>query len=143
MAILINCLYVLEVLVCLLLGGVVMLQKPKDGGLNVAMGGGMGESMFGAQMGNVLTKTTVVLGCIFLLNTLVLSRLTSHRSSSVMEGVRSAAPAAPAAPVQLPSAAAPDAAPTAPAAPAPTAAAPAPAAPASTPAPAAPATPAP
>lgn len=140
MAILINCLYVFEVIVCLLLGGVVMLQKPKDGGLNVAMGGGMGESMFGAQMGNVLTKTTVVLGCIFLLNTLVLSRLTSHRSSSVMEGVRSAAPAAPAAPVQLPSAPASDAAP-APAS-APAASAPAtPAAPA--PAPAAPATPAP
>ncbi len=140
MAILINCLYVFEVIVCLLLGGVVMLQKPKDGGLNVAMGGGMGESMFGAQMGNVLTKTTVVLGCIFLLNTLVLSRLTSHRSSSVMEGVRSAAPAAPAAPVQLPSAPASDAAPAP--APAPAASAPAtPAAPA--PAPAAPATPAP
>lgn len=140
MAILINCLYVFEVIVCLLLGGVVMLQKPKDGGLNVAMGGGMGESMFGAQMGNVLTKTTVVLGCIFLLNTLVLSRLTSHRSSSVMEGVRSAAPAAPAAPVQLPSAPASDAAPAP--APAPAASAPpTPAAPA--PAPAAPATPAP
>lgn len=141
MAILINCLYVFEVIVCLLLGGVVMLQKPKDGGLNVAMGGGMGESMFGAQMGNVLTKTTVVLGCIFLLNTLVLSRLTSHRSSSVMEGVRSAAPAAPAAPVQLPSAPASDAAP----APAPAPAASAPATPA-TPAPekpAVPATPAP
>ncbi|MBQ9431958.1 MAG: preprotein translocase subunit SecG [Kiritimatiellae bacterium] len=152
MAILINCLYVFEVIVCLLLGGVVMLQKPKDGGLNVAMGGGMGESMFGAQMGNVLTKTTVVLGCIFLLNTLVLSRLTSHRSSSVMEGVRSAAPAAPAAPVQLPSVPASDAAPApapAPSAAPTTAPATAPAAapataPAATPsAPAAPATPAP
>jgi hypothetical protein len=31
---------------------------------------------------------------IFLLNTLVLSRLTSHGSASVMEGVRSPAPAA-------------------------------------------------
>jgi preprotein translocase subunit SecG len=90
MQVLTSILYVLEVVVALLLGLVVMLQKPKDGGLSAAVGGGMGESVFGGNVGNVLTKTTVVLGIVFLLNTLVLSRLTSNRSSSVMEGVRNA-----------------------------------------------------
>lgn len=94
MQILIYLLYVLEILVCFLLGGVIMLQKPKDGGLGVSFGGGMGEALFGAQMGNVLTKTTIILGAIFLLNTLVLSRLTSHAGTSVMEGVKTATPAA-------------------------------------------------
>ncbi len=92
MQILVYFLYTLEVIVCFLLGGVIMLQKPKDGGLGVSFGGGMGEALFGAQMGNVLTKTTIILGAVFLINTLVLSRLTSHAGSSVMEGVKSSAP---------------------------------------------------
>jgi preprotein translocase subunit SecG len=91
---LIGFLYFLEVIVCFLLGGVILLQKPKDGGLGVSIGGGMGEALFGAQMGNVLTKTTIILGSIFLINTLVLSRLTSHSGTSVMEGVKTPAPAA-------------------------------------------------
>jgi preprotein translocase subunit SecG len=94
MQILIYFLYTLEVIVCFLLGGVIMLQKPKDGGLGVSFGGGMGEALFGAQMGNVLTKTTIILGSVFLINTLVLSRLTSHAGTSVMEGVKTSAPAA-------------------------------------------------
>lgn len=94
MTILINFLYVFEILICFLLGGVILLQKPKDGGLGVSFGGGMGESLFGAQMGNVLTKVTVGLAVIFLLNTIVLSRLTSGSGKSVMEGVTTPAPAA-------------------------------------------------
>ena len=95
MPVLIGFLYVLEVVVCLLMGGIILLQKPKDGGLNVTLTGGMGESLFGAQMGNVLVKATIVLGTIFLLNTLVLSRLTSHGGGgSVMEGVHTPPPAA-------------------------------------------------
>lgn len=118
MQILIGFLYVLEIVVCFLLGGVILLQKPKEGGLGVSFGGGMGEALFGAQMGNVLTKTTVILGIIFLLNTLVLSRLTSHVGTSVMEGVKTPAPAAAeqqALPFSAPSAPAPPAAPAAPA----------------------------
>jgi len=87
---LINFLYVFEVIVCLLLGAVVLLQKPKEGGLGVSFGAGTAEALFGAQTGNVLVKITIILGTIFLLNTIVLSRLTSHGSDSVMEGVKTA-----------------------------------------------------
>ncbi len=112
MAFIIGLLYVVEVFVCLLLAFAVMLQKPKEGGLG-GLGGGMGEAVFGADAGNVLVKATIVLGTVFLINTLALARLTSQRgSASVMASV--AAPAAETAPVQ----ALPDALPDVPAVPA-------------------------
>lgn len=139
MSILVGFLYVIEVLVCLLLGLVVMLQKPKEGGLGGAIAGGMGEAVFGADASNVLIKATAWLGAIFLANTLLLARLTSTVSSSLMDGEADAPQAEQ---QQLPPAGditPPPAAPTAPAAPAaPTAPAAAPKAPA----PAAPAAPA-
>jgi len=149
MSILVGFLYVIEVLVCLLLGLVVMLQKPKEGGLGGAIAGGMGEAVFGADASNVLIKATAWLGAIFLANTLLLARLTSTVSSSLMDGEADAPQAAqqqmpPAGDITPPPAA--PAAPTAPAAPAAPAAAPkapAPAAPAAAPAaPKAPAAPA-
>jgi len=86
-------LYIVEVVVCLLLGLIVMLQKPKEGGLGGAFGGGALEASLGADAGNVLIKATATLGTIFLLNTLVLAKLTST-SGSVVAGVEEAAPTA-------------------------------------------------
>lgn len=76
MSILIGFLYVVEVITCLLLALVVMLQKPKEGGLG-GIAGGMSEAVFGADAGNVLIKATTWLGAIFLANTLILARFTS------------------------------------------------------------------
>lgn len=138
MSILIGCLYVIEVCVCLLLAGIVMLQKPKEGGLGGVIGGGVAEAAFGADAGNVLIKGTIILGTVFLLNTLILARLTSTvHTKSVMNEVDAPAPTqqAPVMPApEMPAAPASDAA--APALPA------APAAPAAPAVPAAPATPA-
>ena len=123
MSILIGCLYVIEVIVCLLLALVVMLQKPKEGGLGGAIGGGMLEASLGADAGNVLIKTTAILGAIFLANTLVLARLTStvhSRSIMEQEAEPTAGQAAPALPMTAPELpAVPDQAPAAPVAPAP------------------------
>ena len=123
MSIFIGILYVIEVIVCLLLALVVMLQKPKEGGLGGAIGGGMLEASLGADAGNVLIKTTAILGAIFLVNTLVLARLTSTvHSHSLMaaepEAAQQQAPALPMAAPELPAAPAAPAAPVAPAAPA-------------------------
>lgn len=93
MSILIGFLYVIEVCVCLLLAGIVMLQKPKEGGLGGVIGGGMAEAAFGADAGNVLIKGTIILGTVFLLNTLALARFTSTvNSKSVMSGIEPVAP---------------------------------------------------
>lgn len=94
MSFLIGFLYVVEVLVCLLLALVVMLQKPKEGGLGGALGGGMLEASLGADAGNILIKTTAICGTIFLLNTIVLARLTStaHADSVMGDQLSAAAP---------------------------------------------------
>jgi len=68
-------LLVLEVICSILLIGLILLQKSKGGGLGLAFGGGGEGSMFGSRTGNVLTKATIVLGLLFLLNTLVLGML--------------------------------------------------------------------
>lgn len=136
MNILIGFLYVVEVIVCLLLALVVMLQKPKEGGLG-GIAGGMSEAVFGADAGNVLIKVTAWLGAIFLANTLVLARFTSTVHAKTLMGNEAPAPVQ----QQMPEMPQMPAAPEMPAAPAPAApAAPAPAAPA---APAAPVAPAP
>ena len=134
MSIVIGLLYVVEVVVCLLLALVVMLQKPKDGGLGGVIGGGMAEAAFGADAGNVLIKVTVWLGAIFLINTLALARLTSTiHTKTLMNDVAAPAPIQQQLP-DLPAANIPAPAPAP--APAPVAPAPAPAAKPAAPAPA-------
>ena len=131
----------IEVLVCLMLIGLVLIQRSKGEGLSAAFGGGMGESIFGANVGNIVTRITVILGLVFLVNTIILTMiLTASRGSassgSVMDDVPSAPATAPGIPGLPPSREAPSA-PVAPA-PAPMSA-PAPASvPAPTPASAAP-----
>ena len=117
MNMLIILLTIIEVLVCLLLIGVILLQRNKGSGAGVSFGGGAAEAVFGAQMGNVLTKSTVILAIVFLANTLALSILVARRGGvgedSLMgtEIPRPAAPAAgPAAPDSLPDAPPADAA---------------------------------
>ncbi len=100
-------LILIEVITCLLLAGVILLQKSKGEGLGTAFGGGMGESLFGSRAGNVLTKITVTLALIFLANTAVLGIIFAHQSgtsSSIMDRRAGAIPAAPiAAPSGVPS----------------------------------------
>lgn len=87
----------LEAIVCLLLIGIVLLQRSKGQGVGLSFGGGA-EAVFGAQMGNVLTRGTVILAVIFLLNTTLLAILRPKgRSASVAERIEPAAPV-PAAP---------------------------------------------
>ena len=106
---------------------VITLQRSQKGGLGGAIGGGMLEASLGADAGNVLIKTTAILGAIFLLNTLVLARLTSTvNARSIMnqepEPTVEQAPALPMAapelPAQAPAAPQAPALPAAPAAPA-------------------------
>jgi preprotein translocase subunit SecG len=84
-------LIVLEVATCLLLIGVILLQKTKAHGAGMVFGAEMGESLFGAQAGNVLTKITIILTTIFLVNTAILSlmggRSTNTGTGSVTDSV--------------------------------------------------------
>lgn len=83
----------LEAIVSLMLILIILVQQSKSQGLGMAFGsGGMGESLFGSRAGNVLTKATVTLTVIFVLNTLVLGVLFSggQRTSLMAEATGSA-----------------------------------------------------
>lgn len=77
------------VIVCILLVCVILLQRNKGAGAGVTFGGG--EAVFGADMGNVLTRSTIVLGVLFLVITIALSIINarSHRAGagSVVDGI--------------------------------------------------------
>ena len=88
-----------EVICSIMLLGVILIQRSKSQGMGLAFGGAMGESIFGAQMGNVLTRATVVLAVIFLVTTTLLAMLGARDTgaSSVVDGAPApmAAPAMP------------------------------------------------
>ena len=70
-----------NLLVCILLTLLVLMQKPRSEGLGAAFGGNFTDSIFGAQTSDVLTKGTIWLGGIFMAITLVLGVLYSHRQA--------------------------------------------------------------
>jgi preprotein translocase subunit SecG len=81
MAVIRTLLIILEAACSLALIGLILLQKSKNEGLGLAFGSGGGDSLFGARAGNVLTKATVWIGCIFLVNTLILGMLFAGSAS--------------------------------------------------------------
>jgi preprotein translocase subunit SecG len=135
-------LVVIEFFTALLLVAVILVQKSKDEGLGLAFGAGVGESLFGSRAGNVLTRITIVLTMVFLLNTLFLGMVStkSRGEQSVVDRLpaqpmntqpllpatapasdQSAPSASPApyVPVEMPAASGSESAPTAPVVPAP------------------------
>lgn len=65
----------LLVLSCVALIGAVLLQSGKGGGL-AAIGGLADQSAFGTNTSTVLTKVTYLIGAVFIVNTLLLTKLT-------------------------------------------------------------------
>ncbi|MFQ5687369.1 MAG: preprotein translocase subunit SecG [Candidatus Scalindua sp.] len=63
------------ILSCIVLIGCVLLQAGKGGGL-AAIGGLADESALGTQPGGVLAKVTYLVGAIFIVSTLLLTKLT-------------------------------------------------------------------
>jgi preprotein translocase subunit SecG len=93
MAIIRTLLIVLEAACSLALIGLILLQKSKDGGLGLAFGAGGNDSLFGARAGNVLTRATVGIGIVFLVNTLILGMLfAGSASESLVDKELSAQP---------------------------------------------------
>ena len=81
-------LYLVEFLTSLLLIVVILLQRSKTQGSGMAFGAAMGETLFGSQAGNFLSRTTVVLAVVFLLNTTILSMISSKKfSRSVVDSI--------------------------------------------------------
>ena len=99
-------LLILHAFVTLALIGVVLIQRSEGGGLGVGTSAGMGSFMGGRGTANLLTRTTAVLGTVFLLLALVLALL-SRGTSGVGGSLLDSGPATPPASSAVPSAPAP------------------------------------
>ena len=87
---------------------VVLMQKAKaDGGMGAAMGGGMAEAAFGADTGNVLSKSTIYAAITFfvLAFTLYLGRIYQQKHSMVAGALPNIAAPAVVKPAAVPTAA--------------------------------------
>ncbi len=71
----------LFVIASILMTLVILLQRPRSEGLGSAFGGGMTESIFGADTTDILTKITVWLAVFFFIATLTLAFLMTHKES--------------------------------------------------------------
>jgi preprotein translocase subunit SecG len=100
MDILIGILTVVEVIVCILMILIVLMQRPRQEGLGASFGDGAMTQLVGAQTTNVLQKGTVYLALTLFVLTISLAVLTSRKQAGQKKEVFSAPPAeAPAAPV--------------------------------------------
>ena len=82
MAIFIGILTFIEVLVCLLLILLVLMQRPRQEGLGASFGEGMMSQIAGAQTTNVLQKLTVYLAVLLFILTLSLAVLTARQQTA-------------------------------------------------------------
>ncbi|MGD9239932.1 MAG: preprotein translocase subunit SecG [Desulfobacterales bacterium] len=80
-------LIVIHIVVCVALIMIVLLQTGKGADMGAAFGGGGSQTLFGSTGASTfLSKATTVAAIIFMLTSLALAYLSSHRSSdSIME----------------------------------------------------------
>ncbi|MBP6012085.1 MAG: preprotein translocase subunit SecG [Alphaproteobacteria bacterium] len=62
-----------QVVVCIAMIGVILLQRSEGGGLGLGTGGGVGGLMTGRGTANALTRTTVILAAIFISTSIALA----------------------------------------------------------------------
>ncbi len=79
MAIVTTLLISVLVLVCLLMVLLILMQRPKQEGLGAAFGGGMTDSMFGAQTTDVLQKGTTYLAVAFFVICIALAAIKTRQ----------------------------------------------------------------
>ena len=87
---------IIHVFVCLFLTTVVLLQSGTSGDIAAAFGGMGSQTAFGPRgAATVLTKVTTWCAIIFMLTSITLSVMGTRRNgpASVLEGVKSSAPA--------------------------------------------------
>jgi preprotein translocase subunit SecG len=80
-------LLVIFVLTALLMVAVVLMQDEGGEGLGGIFGGGGGSQQMGSRSGNILTRTTAVLGAIFLLTAFGLAWLNRTPEAGSVEDV--------------------------------------------------------
>ena len=93
-AVLSNLLFVLLTLISLFLILVVLLQRGRGGGLVGALGGSGGVSAFGTKTGDVFTKITIYVACVWGVLCMILVRINATPERFGTGPVRNNQPAA-------------------------------------------------
>jgi len=78
-------LIIIHVVACLVLIAVILLQAGRGSGLSDMMGGGQPQSILGTQTNQFMTRATEVCAVIFILTSLSLGILSTHRGKSLIE----------------------------------------------------------
>jgi len=90
------------ILVCMMLIGLILIQKGRGGGLASAFGGAGGQTAFGSKTGDVLTWATSIVFAVFVVLAVTLNLEANHidstRHSTVILPVANTPPAVPVAP---------------------------------------------
>jgi preprotein translocase subunit SecG len=83
-------LIVIHVIVCIALIMIVLLQTGKGADMGAAFGGGSSQTLFGSSgASTILSKATTVAAIVFMITSLGLAYVSSHRpGSSIMENVK-------------------------------------------------------
>ena len=76
----------LHISVCILLILIVLIQSGKGAEMGVSLGGGAGQTLFGASgPASLLTKVTTIVAIVFMVTSLTLAYISGHQSEgSVM-----------------------------------------------------------
>lgn len=94
----------IHILMCFLLILIVLLQTSKGADIGAAFGGGSSQTLFGsAGPGGFLTKITSAIAIIFMITSISLAYISSHRAGSSLmreRQPRREAPVRPSAPVE-------------------------------------------
>ncbi|MHB1531723.1 preprotein translocase subunit SecG [Acidithiobacillus sp.] len=81
-------LMVVQVLLCVVLVALVLVQKGQGADIGAVFGGGASQTVFGARgAGNFLSHITAIVGALFFLNSLGLAYLSDHAKNTVVSGI--------------------------------------------------------
>ena len=88
-------LLILFLIVTLAMIGVILVQRSEGGGLGIGSSQGMGSFMTGRGTANLLTRTTAILGTVFMALALVLAMLGKGQAprGSILDAPATTAPA--------------------------------------------------
>ncbi len=75
---------IVHVIVCFVLIMVVLLQAGRGGGFSDMLGGGQPQSLFGTQTNAFMMKATEVCAVIFIITSLSLGIMSSHKGRSLI-----------------------------------------------------------
>ena len=77
-----NVILVVHILACLLLTGLVLIQKSEGGGLGMGGGGGGNSLMSGRGAAGALVRTTIIVGGLFFITSLTLTAIANRENDT-------------------------------------------------------------